>query len=296
MAKIKANGITIEYEESGHSSNPSIMLIRGLGTQLIDWPIEFVDGLVDRGFRVIYHDNRDAGLSTKFEKAGVPNVVESFAKAAAGETIQSAYTMDDMALDVIGLQDALGIKSAHIVGMSMGGMIAQKLAINHANRAKSLTSIMSGSGNPDLPPGKPEATRFITNPPENPDDRESVIAYGTETLRILGSPGYPESEEVRRKIYTARYERCYYPPGVARQMTAILADGSRVEQLKTITAPTLVIHGADDPLVPVEAGKDTAANIPNARLETIEGMGHNIPVPLVPILVNLIADHAKGHS
>jgi len=296
MTAIEANNITIEYEDSGSPSNPAIMLIRGLGTQLIDWPKEFVDGLVDQGFRVIRHDNRDVGLSTKFEEAGIPNVVEGFAKAAAGETIQSVYTMDDVAQDVIGLQDALGIESAHIVGMSMGGIIAQKLAINHANRVKSMTSIMSGSGNPDFPPGKPEATQFITNPPENPNDREGVIAFGTETLRILGSPGYPESEEVRRKIYTARYDRCHYPPGVARQMTAILADGSRVEQLKTVTVPTLVIHGSDDPLVPVEAGKDTAAHIPGAKLEIIEGMGHNIPVSLYPRLVNLIAIHAKAHD
>jgi len=155
---------------------------------------------------------------------------------------------------------------------------------------------MSGSGNPDLPPANPELIRFITTPPENPDDRDSIIDHGTELLRRLGSPGYPESEEIRRKIATARYDRCYYPPGVARQMMAILADGSRVEQLKTITVPTLVIHGADDPLVPVEAGIDTAAHIPNAKLEIIEGMGHNIPVPLVPRLVNLIANHAKYYG
>jgi pimeloyl-ACP methyl ester carboxylesterase len=147
-----------------------------------------------------------------------------------------------------------------------------------------------------LPPGKPEATQFITSPPENPNDHDSVIAFDTETLQILGSPGYPESEEVSRKIYTARYDRCYYPPGAARQMKAILADGSRVEQLKIVTVPSLVIHGADDPLVPVEAGKDTAAHIPGAKLEIIEGMGHNIPVPLCLRLVNLIATHAKAQG
>ena len=268
MVAIKANDITIEYEESGHPSNPAIILIRGLSTQLIDWPKEFINGLVDQGFRVIYHDNRDVGLSTKFEEAGSPDIVEVFIKANAGEKIQSAYTMDDMALDVIGLQDALEIKMAHIVGMSMGGIIAQKLAINHADRVKSMTSIMSGSGNPDLPPANPEVLSLITNPPENPDDRDGIIDHGTELLRRLGSPGYPQSEEVRRKIATARYDRCYYPPGVARQMMAILADGSRVELLKTVTVPTLVIHGADDPLVPVEAGIDTAAHIPNASPRT----------------------------
>ncbi len=155
---------------------------------------------------------------------------------------------------------------------------------------------MSGSGNLSLSTATPEVLEAITNPPENPEDRDGIIAHGTELLRIFGSKGYPESEEIRRKITTARYERCYYPPGIARQMMAILADGSRVELLKTITVPTLVIHGADDPLVAVEAGEDTAANIPNARLEIIEGMGHNIPAPLVPKLVDLIVNHAKGHG
>jgi pimeloyl-ACP methyl ester carboxylesterase len=296
MVSINANDITIEYEESGDPSNPAIMLIRGLSTQLIDWPKEFINGLVDEGFRVIYHDNRDVGLSAKFEEAGVPDIDEATTRLLAGEKIQPAYTMDDMALDVTGLMDVLEIKTAHIVGMSMGGIIAQKLAINHADRVKSMTSVMSGSGNPDLPPANPEVLNLITAPPSNPEDREGVIAHGIELLRRLGGPGYPETEEVRRRISAARYDRCYYPPGVARQMMAIMADGSRVEQLKTLTVPTLVIHGADDPLAPVEAGKDTAARIPNARLEIIEGMGHNIPVPLCPRLVELIANHAKTHG
>ncbi|MBW1993108.1 MAG: alpha/beta fold hydrolase [Deltaproteobacteria bacterium] len=296
MTAINANRITIEYEESGHSSNPAIILIRGLGTQLIDWPKEFIEGLVKRDFRVIYHDNRDVGLSTKFEDAGIPDVEAAMIKVAAGETVEPVYTIDDMALDVIGLMDALSISKAHVLGISMGGAIAQKLAAKHADRVRSLISIMSGSGNPDLPRGKPEAIEALLSSPQDPHDRDSIIAHGTKLLGILGSPGYPESEETRRQIYTARYERCYYPPGIARQKMAILADGSRVELLKTITVPTLVIHGLDDPLVPVEAGRETAALIPNAELEIIEGMGHNIPGPLVPRLVKLIADHAAAHG
>jgi pimeloyl-ACP methyl ester carboxylesterase len=296
MASIIANGITIEYEKSGQPENPVIMLIRGLGTQLIDWPGEFINGLVDHGFRVVCHDNRDVGLSAKFDELGVPDIAVALAKMSRDEPLMPPYTIDDMALDVIGLQDALGISAAHIVGMSMGGFIAQKLAANHAKRVISIVSMMSGSGNPNLPPAKPEAMAALTGGPENPDDRESIISFVAESLRIIGSPGYPESEAYRRKIATARYERCHHPAGKARQMMAVLAEGSHVDLLKTIDVPTLVIHGADDPLVPVEAGKDTAANIPNARIEIIEGMGHNIPIPLVPKLVDLIADHAKNNS
>ena len=296
MVAVKANNITIEYEERGDLSNPAIILIRGLGTQLIDWPQAFLDGLANEGFRVIYHDNRDAGLSEKFENSGVPDIGALMGKMATAEAIDLPYTVEDMADDVIGLMDVLKIETAHIVGISMGGMIAQKLAINHSGRLKSMASVMSSSGNPNLPPPTPEAATFLLSTPENPDDREGVIAHEIKSLGVFGSPGYPENEEVRRKIATARYDRSYYPPGVTRQMAAVIADRSRVEQLKTITVPTLVIHGLDDPLVPVEGGKDTAANIPNAKLELVEGMAHNIPVQLCPKLVDLIISHAKAND
>lgn len=296
MVAVKANNISIEYEESGDLSNPAIILIRGLGTQLIDWPKPFIDGLVNEGFRVVYFDNRDVGLSEKLESAGVPDMAEMMTKMASGEAISPPYTVDDMALDVIGLMDVLKIETAHIVGISMGGMIAQILAVNHAQRLKSMTSVMSSSGNPNLPRPTGEAAEFLIGTPSDPNDRESVIAHGTESLRVFGSPGYPESETVRREIYTARFDRCNYPAGVARQMAAIVADGSRVERLKTITVPTLVIHGLDDPLVPVEGGKDTAASIPNAQLELIAGMAHNIPEPLCPRLVELITGHAGANQ
>jgi pimeloyl-ACP methyl ester carboxylesterase len=296
MVAVKANNITIEYEESGDLTNPAIILIRGLGTQLIDWPMPFIDGLVNKGFRVVYFDNRDVGLSEKLENAGVPDMAEMMTKMMSGEAISPPYTVDDMALDVIGLMDVLKIETAHIVGISMGGMIAQILAVNHAQRLKSMTSVMSSSGNPDLPRPTGEAAEFLIGTPEDPSDRESVIAHGTESLRVFGSPGYPESEAVRREIYTARYDRCNDPAGVARQMAAIVADGSRVERLKTITVPTLVIHGLDDPLVPVEGGKDTATSIPNAKLELIEGMAHNIPEPLCARLVDLITGHAIANK
>lgn len=295
MASIPANGITIEYEERGNKESPVILLIRGLGTQLIDWPDAFIDGLVDRGYRVVYHDNRDVGLSQKFDDAGVPDMADVQAKLIKGETVSPLYTIDDMALDAVGLLDALDIARAHILGISMGGFIAQKMAAKHASRVLSMISVMSGTGNPDLPPARPEAMAVLTGRPEK-DDRESIIAFMVKALQIIGSPGYPESESIRRNIAGARYDRCYYPAGSARQLLAVFADGSRVEMLKTIQVPSLVIHGADDPLVPVEAGKDTAANIPGARLEIIDGMGHNIPAPLVPVLVGLIADHTDKHN
>jgi len=294
MAAVTANGIRIEYEEAGKQSDPVIMLIRGLGTQLIDWPDAFIHGLAEKGYRVICHDNRDVGLSAKFDDAGIPDFADAMAKASTGEKTGAAYSLEDMALDVVGLQDALGIESAHIVGISMGGMIAQILAGKHRERVQKLVSVMSSSGRPDLPAAAPEVMKALTAVPDDPNDREKIISIGTEALRIIGSPGFPESEEDRRKIYTARYERCYYPTGVARQMLAIMLAGSRVDLLKTISVPTLVIHGSNDPLVPVEAGKDTAANIPGASLEIIEGMGHNLPEPLIPRLVDLISRHIKN--
>jgi len=296
MTSIIANNIAIEYEEKGQADDPVIILIRGLGTQLIDWPDEFIDGLAGKGFRVIYHDNRDAGLSAKFDDFGTPDLLDTQIKLAQGEPIKPPYTLDDMALDIIGLMDKLGIDKAHILGISMGGFIGQKLAANHANRVNSLISIMSGTGNPNLPPPKPEAMAVLTGSPENPNDRETIIQFGMRVLRVLDSPGYPDTEENMRKIATARYERSYCPGGVARQIMAVLADGSRVDMLKTIRVPTLVIHGTDDPLAPVEGGKDTAVNIPEARLELVEGMGHNIPVPLVPRLVDLITEHARKYN
>ncbi len=292
MAAVTANGITIEYEERGSNSDPVIMLVRGLGTQLIDWPEDLIDGLAGKGFRVVYHDNRDAGLSSKIEDAGTPDIMTIMGKVMRGEPGEAPYNIDDMAFDVVGLQDALGISSAHVLGISMGGMIVQVLAAKHRERVSSMISVMSSSGNPDLPPGKPEAMQVLMTPPKDPDNRESVILHGMEIQRITGSPGFPENEEVRRRISTARYDRCHCPEGQMRQLAGVFASGSRVELLKTISLPSLIIHGADDPLVPVEAGKDTAANIPGASLEIIEGMGHNIPTELVPRFVDLIVNHA----
>jgi pimeloyl-ACP methyl ester carboxylesterase len=288
VAQIRANGIAIEAERMGERSNSAIVLIRGLGTQLIQWPDRFVHRLVERDFQLVMFDNRDVGLSEKFESAGAPNLAALMAGSA-----EPAYQLTDMAEDVCGILDVLEIERAHIVGMSMGGMIAQLVASAHPERTRSLVSIMSSSGRPDLPPPTPEAAEALTSQPEKPDDRESIIEHGIRTRRVIGSPGFPTDDtELRRQIETS-YDRSYYPQGVGRQLAAVVKGGSRVEQLKTISAPTLVIHGADDLLVSIEAGRDTAQNIPGAQLEVIEGMGHELSPGLEDRLADLIADCAS---
>jgi len=269
VGQIQANGIAIEVERIGKQSAPPIVLIRGLGTQLIQWPEKFVHRLVERGFQLVMFDNRDVGLSEKFESAGSPDLA-----ALMSGNADPAYQLTDMAEDVRGLLDALEIESAHIVGMSMGGMIAQLVAIARPQRTRSLVSIMSSTGRPDLPPPTPEAAAVLTSQPDRPDDRDSIIEHGMKTRRVIGSPGFPTADTELRRQVEAAYDRSHYPPGVGRQLAAIVKGGRRVEQLETISVPTLVIHGANDPLVPIEAGRDTAKSNPGARLEIIEGMGH----------------------
>ena len=209
----------------------------------------------------------------------------------AGKPINSPYTLNDMAADTIGLMDVLGISRAHIVGASMGGMIAQIIAAHHQDRTKSLTSVMSSSGDPKLPPATAEAMAGLLAPRPRIEDREKVILHGMNVYRAIGSPGFPTpARELRAKVERA-FERSYYPNGVGRQFLAILASGSRVEMLRCIKVPSLVIHGAEDPLVPLEAGRDTAKQIPGAKLKVIPGMGHDLATGLVPVLVDAIADH-----
>lgn len=291
MPEIAANGIRLAYDEFGVSKAPAILLIMGLGTQMIAWPVPFCQTLADHGFRVVRFDNRDIGLSTKFEKAAPVNVAAAFARALIGRQVNAPYKLDDMAADAVGLMDELGIDRAHIVGASMGGMIAQIVAAKYRDRARSLISIMSSSGDPKLPSGRPNAIAALLAPRPNPKNRERLIKHGMNIYRIIGSPGFPTSDmELRAKIEQAA-DRSYYPAGVGRQMVAILASGSRVDLLRTIDTPTLVLHGADDPLVPVEAGMDTAKQIPGARLKIIPGMGHDLAPGLVPVLAAAIVDH-----
>ncbi|UKK85925.1 alpha/beta fold hydrolase [Sphingopyxis sp. BSN-002] len=288
-----ANGISITYEDKGPKDAPAILLVMGLGGQLTLWPDEFVDALVAHGFRVIRYDNRDVGLSTRFDAAGVPNLKWMFVKAALKLPVRSAYTLADMAADGMALLDHLGIQRAHIVGASMGGMISQHIAARYPERVLSLTSVMSTTGNPRLPRAQKEAMRVLANRPMS-GDTEALIAYSVNAARVIGSPDYPAAEDRLQRRVRSDFERGWYPQGVARQMAAIVADGDRRAMLKSIKAPTLVIHGEADPLVPIAGGRDTAENIPGARLLTIPGMGHDLPLALVDTLADAIADHAKG--
>jgi pimeloyl-ACP methyl ester carboxylesterase len=295
MPAVTANGLEIEYEDRGDRDAPVILLVMGLGGQLTLWPVELVDTLVARGFRVIRFDNRDIGLSTKFDAQGTPNIRLLVLKSLFGFAPRVPYSLGDMAKDAIGLLDALGVAKAHIVGVSMGGMIAQHLAFSHPDRVLSLTSIMSSTGNRRLPRARPEAMKVLINRPKT-RDRASIIDFGIKAARTIGSPAYPADETRLRDSVARNYDRSFSPTGFARQMAAIIADGDRRKRLERIAAPTLVIHGTDDPLVPSAAAEDTVAHITGAALKMIPGMGHDLPVELVETLADSIADHAAGAS
>jgi pimeloyl-ACP methyl ester carboxylesterase len=290
MPQAQANGITIEYESFGRASDPTILLIMGFSAQMTMWPVAFCKGLAERGFRVIRFDNRDIGKSTHLTQLGTPDVPEAMMKLMSGQPFTAPYQLEDMAKDSTALLDALGIDSAHIVGASMGGMIAQIVAAKHPKHTRSLVSIMSTTGNRSLPQAKPEAMAAITTPPAS-DSREDRIAAGMKAWRVIGSPGYPATDAELRDSITASVDRVpYEPTGVARQLVAIVAATPRNEILKNVTCPALVIHGADDPLIPVEGGKDTAASIPGAKLTIVPGMAHDFTDALVPIYL----EHVGG--
>jgi pimeloyl-ACP methyl ester carboxylesterase len=292
MPQAKANGIEIEYESFGRESDPAILLIMGFGGQLTLWQTSFCEALAARGFRVIRFDNRDVGKSTHFLEAGVPDIGALMAALASGAPVIAPYTLDDMAADAAHLLDALGIDKAHIVGASMGGMIAQLVAINHPGKTKSLVSVMSTTGRRDLPPAKPEAMAALMTPPASPA-REDRIAASLNTWRALGSPGYPATDaELRRNAERDADRVPYEPTGVARQMAAIVAAQPRNEKLKGVKAPTLVLHGADDPIIPYQAGEDTAASIPGAELVIVAGMAHDFTEALTPVYAKHIGDFA----
>ncbi|MCZ6783533.1 MAG: alpha/beta hydrolase [Proteobacteria bacterium] len=293
MASHRVNGIRIEIEERGDRDHPALLLIRGLATQLTHWPEAFLDALVAAGLRVVVFDNRDAGLSEKFEAFGAPDVESLFKATATGEAPPAPYRVDDMAADTVGVLDALGIERAHVAGISMGGMIAQVTAARAPDRCWSLTSIMSSSGAPNLPGPTPEAMTALVSQPEDPSNRECVIAHHMETQRVIESPAYPMTESEARRYAEGGYDRGYCPEGVARQMAAILASGSRVELLASIRVPTLVIHGAEDVLIPPACGEDTARRIRGARLELVTGMGHDVTAANSPLLARLLSEHAR---
>jgi pimeloyl-ACP methyl ester carboxylesterase len=293
--QVQANGITIAYESFGPADRETVLLIMGNGTQLTAWPVELCEELVRRGYRVVIYDNRDVGLSTKFDHAGVPDVKAVIEARLAGKPSPLPYTLDDMAKDAVGLLDALGVKKAHIVGVSMGGMIAQLVAADHPEHTLSLTSIMSTSGKPGIPfPAKPEAVAKMP-PPAPEGDAEALVANAVKTVQVMAGPVYPPDEKRVRDVVVRSMKRSADRAGMARHnaLSALGLYEDRRAKLKTIKAPAVVVHGAEDPLMSVEGGRDTAANIPGAELRIIPGMGHDLPVALVETIADAITAAAS---
>jgi pimeloyl-ACP methyl ester carboxylesterase len=293
-AVARANGIELTYDTFGEAGAPPMVLIMGLASQMIAWDEEFCAGLAARGFRVIRFDNRDIGLSTRLESLGVPNVAQLLLAHMAGQPTRAPYTLSDMARDVVGLLDALGIDAAHVVGASMGGAIAQTVAIEHPRRLLSLCSIMATSGDPSLPPPTPEALQLLMTP--TPTDQAGYYRRYLQTMKVLRGAGFPQDETRDLERAEQNFRRGLYPPGVARQLIAILASGSRKAALAKVRVPTLVIHGDADPLVPVECGIDVADTVPGAQRLIIEGMGHALPIATWPQIIGAIATHAAAAS
>ena len=293
MPEITANGIAIHYEEHGDPAGPAMLLIMGLGAQMTYWPIELVEALVARGFRVIRYDNRDIGLSHKFHGAKAPGMIWQMLAARLGFKPKVPYTLSDMAADGAALLDALGIERAHVVGASMGGMIAQLMAVEHGHRVTSLTSIFSTTGHPKLPQAEKHALEALTKRPASMEE-EALIEHGITLAHAIGSPGFrPDPAKLRERV-TQFVRRSVYPEGLMRQLAAIIHDGDRTARLKSVTAPTLVLHGEGDPLVKVECGRATAAAIPGARIMTFPGWGHDLPLEMVEPVADAIAEHASA--
>ncbi|ASJ89990.1 alpha/beta fold hydrolase [Porphyrobacter sp. CACIAM 03H1] len=289
-------GIELFYEEQGDRQAEVILLVMGLGAQMTLWPDELVEALVGEGFRVIRYDNRDIGLSQKMEGARAPSPAVQVLRKKIGFPAKVPYTLKDMADDGIGLLDALGIARAHVVGASMGGMIAQLMAVHHPDRLMTLTSIMSTTGNGKLPQAEPAAINALTAPLKGMDE-DTLVAHGLNIIRNIGTPDSPEfpfDEAHQRERVVRGVRRSVYPPGLPRQLAAIIDDGCRRTRLAQVRTPTLVLHGEADPLVRLAAGEDTARHISGSRLVTIPGWGHDLPLKLVPRLASEIAGHARG--
>ena len=293
MPQVETNGISLEYDTFGDPSAPPVLLIMGLGAQMILWDEEFCADLARRGRHVVRFDNRDCGRSTRLDHLGVPDMSALISAVLSGAPASAPYLLSDMADDTTGLLDGLGIGSAHVVGASMGGMIAQTLALRSPDRVRTLTSIMSSTGRPGLPGPTGAAQQVLFTPP--PTDREGAIEHGLRTWRTIGSPGFPFDEDGVRARMERAFERGLSPLGTARQFAAILASGGRHDALRELRVPTLVIHGEADPLVPIDCGRDTAACIPGSDLLVVEGMGHDLPRAAWPLLLDAIERHtARG--
>jgi len=291
MPNVTANGIQIEYETFGDGSNSPLLLIMGLGAQMIVWDTEFCQQLADRGFFVIRFDNRDVGLSTHFDDAPVPDI----AAAMQGDTSSASYTLSDMASDAAGLLDALDIRAAHIVGASMGGMIAQTFAIEHPDKTLSLCSIMSTTGDTAVGQPTPEALAMLTSRP--PQTAEEAADAAVAAAKVIGGKRYPLDEQRTRARAVEGWNRNHDDVGFARQLVGIMASGDRTSSLRDVTAPTVVIHGVEDPLVTPSGGEATAKAVPGADLVNVEGMGHDLPIQVWPQIIDVIVDNTgKGDA
>jgi pimeloyl-ACP methyl ester carboxylesterase len=298
VPRARVGNLEIEYETHGDPAHPPILLVMGLGAQLTRWPEPFYRALVDGGHHVIRYDNRDIGLSTKLDASGRPDVLQAVVRAMLRLPPRAPYLLDDMANDAVGLLDALGMQSAHVVGASMGGMIGQILAARHAPRVRSFVSIMSTSGSRSLPgPRLALQLGMLRTQIEQgfrKRGRDAAIEQIVRSLKSIESPAFPADESALRARVTRDFDRCHCPQGFGRQLMAIVASGSRRHLLGDIRAPTLIIHGKEDPLVPVAAAYHLQKHIAGARLEVIAGMGHDVPPPLVPRLSRLILDLTRS--
>ncbi|WP_457351330.1 alpha/beta fold hydrolase [Roseateles sp. P5_D6] len=294
--RVSANGVQIEVDIHGPDNGEPLLLIMGLGMQLIAWPEGFVDELVARGFRVIRFDNRDVGLSQPFDELGTPNIPMAALLHTLRLPVKAPYQLSDLARDTVGVMDALGIAKAHVCGASMGGMVAQHLGFSHGQRLKSLTLMMTTSGDRSVPKESLKVRRALLSRPRpatTPQQKfENVLDHYASLYGIIGSPGYPPEPSQLRERLARGVKRSFRPQAVARQIVAVAADVHRAERLPRITAPTLIVHGEDDALIPVAAAHDLAKRIPGARLETISGWGHDLPEVLWPRLAAEIAANA----
>jgi pimeloyl-ACP methyl ester carboxylesterase len=292
MPRTRANGIEIEYATFGPTEGRPLLLLRGLGTQMIHWDPRLCERIAEAGHHLVIFDNRDVGLSSHFHTDGAPDLGAVVRALMAGEEPDVPYRLGDFANDVVGLMDALELESAHIAGISMGGMIVQQVAIAHPERVRSLTSIMSSTGEPGLPGPTPGAQAALSSPP--PRERSAYIAHNVENQRCFTGNGFPFDDEARREIAGRAFDRAFDPDGVTRQMAAVVASGSRHEALAQVRAPSLVIHGSDDPLIPLAGGEATARAIPGAHLQVIEGMGHDLPEGSWSQWVPTLAAHTEA--
>lgn len=292
MPRLTANDIEFEYDEIGPSDGEPIVLVMGFTAQMTKWPDAFRRGLADAGYRVIRFDNRDIGLSHQFDDVGMPNIPEIMQAAMAGQDASALapYTLNDMAADVAALIDVLDAKPAHVLGASMGGMIAQLVALNHPEHVRSMIPVMTTSGDPSLPQATPEAMEALTAQPASAA-REDVVKHGVWTQQVIGShESIRDSDAKLHDMTAASFDRAYRPIGSMRQYAAILSQPRWFERLNGLDVPSLIMHGAADPLIPPAGGKDIANRVPGARMVELDKWGHDVPSVLVPDLLQHITD------